>query len=418
MIVSFFTIPLSLTFLENEKYGIWLTLSSILGWLSFFDLGLTNGLRNELGKSFAQADYHSAKKDISNNFFVLFFIFFIITILLFIMNHFINWHSVLNTKHELNYEIQTTASILLLSLLINITTGIVFTVLSSDQNSIIPELFRTASTILTFVTIYFLNSHYTNSLIFLSFSFSVISSFLSLCFFIYFFSTKYNKIRPSIIFFDIRGVKKIFKTSVTFFVIQISALILFMTDNFIISKLFSPADVVPYNISYKLFNLIVILFGIIVTPLWASFNNAHHMNDKEWIINIIKKLKQIWIKFMLVLFVLFLLSEVIYKYWLGNKVEVGYFTSFSMALFVAIHTFNSIYVTYIFSTGKIRVQTLMAIIAALINLPLSFFLAKYLNIGPPGVIISTAICSFPNIIISRYQFNLLVNEIDKGIWSK
>lgn len=51
--VSLFIVPITLGYLSEEEYGIWLTLSSMLAWIVFFDIGLTNGLRNKLTEALA-----------------------------------------------------------------------------------------------------------------------------------------------------------------------------------------------------------------------------------------------------------------------------------------------------------------------------------------------------------------------------
>src|SRR4029079_7746068 len=44
--VSLILVPLTIDYLNPSRYGIWLTLSSIVGWFVFFNVGLTQGLRN------------------------------------------------------------------------------------------------------------------------------------------------------------------------------------------------------------------------------------------------------------------------------------------------------------------------------------------------------------------------------------
>ena len=48
VVTSFIIVPITIDFVNAENYGIWLTLSSMVTWISFFDLGLTNGLRLSL----------------------------------------------------------------------------------------------------------------------------------------------------------------------------------------------------------------------------------------------------------------------------------------------------------------------------------------------------------------------------------
>ncbi|MDM8209134.1 hypothetical protein QUW17_14895, partial [Bacteroides gallinaceum] len=59
--VSFFLVPLTLGYVDSELYGIWLTLSSIITWLQFMDIGFTNGLKNRLGESIALNNWGKGK---------------------------------------------------------------------------------------------------------------------------------------------------------------------------------------------------------------------------------------------------------------------------------------------------------------------------------------------------------------------
>ena len=42
ILVSLQVVPLTITYINPTKYGIWLTLSSIIAWLSYFDLGFAH----------------------------------------------------------------------------------------------------------------------------------------------------------------------------------------------------------------------------------------------------------------------------------------------------------------------------------------------------------------------------------------
>ncbi|GAH31869.1 unnamed protein product, partial [marine sediment metagenome] len=54
ILISFLLVPLVLNYIDITKYGIWLTLSSIIGWFGFFDIGLGNGLRNKFAEAIAK----------------------------------------------------------------------------------------------------------------------------------------------------------------------------------------------------------------------------------------------------------------------------------------------------------------------------------------------------------------------------
>ncbi len=48
IIINFLLVQLAVSNLENASYGIWLTLSYLIGWFSFFDLELGKGFRKNI----------------------------------------------------------------------------------------------------------------------------------------------------------------------------------------------------------------------------------------------------------------------------------------------------------------------------------------------------------------------------------
>ena len=58
-------VPVTINYLNEYEYGIWLTLSSIILWIDTFDIGLGNGLRNKLGCAIAENDYSKGKAYVS-----------------------------------------------------------------------------------------------------------------------------------------------------------------------------------------------------------------------------------------------------------------------------------------------------------------------------------------------------------------
>lgn len=70
LIVAFITTPLFIHYFnDNKVLGVWYTLLSVLIWFLNFDLGIGNGIRNNLVKSLAERDMVAAKKVISSGMF-------------------------------------------------------------------------------------------------------------------------------------------------------------------------------------------------------------------------------------------------------------------------------------------------------------------------------------------------------------
>jgi len=65
-VVRLFSIPLALSLLGREQYGIWLTLLSIITWFSVADLGMPSALVNPLAQAIGSDEGRSAQQLVSS----------------------------------------------------------------------------------------------------------------------------------------------------------------------------------------------------------------------------------------------------------------------------------------------------------------------------------------------------------------
>jgi len=418
LLIALALIPMTLNYLGPVKYGIWLILGSIVGWAGFFDLGLSNGLRNKLGEALAKGDIKRGKILISSTLAMLSIISILIYLVFWMINPLINWQVIFNAPVDMVVEINLVVIIAFSFFILRFVSGIIGTVLMTDQRPALADGINAAGALLTLFAIYILTLTTKNSLIYVVIFFSAISALVPMIAGVWFFYYSYRHISPSYRNVDISYVKELGGQGIQFFSIQICALVLFTTDNIIITQLFGPAEVVPYNISHRLFNYVVLVFGLILTPFWAIYNEAYNKNDLRWIKTTTTKMIRVWLGLAIGVVILFLLSDNIYTLWLGSMVAIPTSISFFMALFVLVQTFNMLFVTFIFSTGKLRVQIYAGLFAAAINLPLSYIFAVIVELGPAGVILSTAVCCMPNLLLAPIQCNKLIHRRAHGIWAK
>ena len=90
ILVNLVNVNLLLTYLKPDLYGAWLTLSSVIAALSFFDIGLTNGLRNRFTEFKAKKLHQKAKIYISTTYMVLILIFSSLFLVIFFSEALIN----------------------------------------------------------------------------------------------------------------------------------------------------------------------------------------------------------------------------------------------------------------------------------------------------------------------------------------
>lgn len=418
VLANFLLVPLAINYLDTDKFGIWLTLSSVITWFSFFDLGLGNGLRNKFAEAKAKGKEHLAQSYVSSAYFTIGSIVLVLFGIFLIINPFINWAVLFNGDSSLQQELGILIPVVFAFFCMRLVVKLITSIYLADQHHSILnkiEFFTQAGSL---ACIWLLTQAGDSSLLLFGTIYSALPVAILLLFNIVAFSKSYERFRPKMSLWKKEYLNDIVGLGFRFFIAQMGALILFSTDNFIISKLFSPAEVVPYNIAYKYFSIVTMAFGIMMTPYWSSFTEAYTKEDFEWIKKSVSNLQKIWLGIPMGLLVMVFLSDWFYQFWIGEKIKVPFFLTLSMAFYVSVFTLSMIYNYFINGVGKIKLHMIISIISIFINIPLSIFFAKYLNLNLAGIILGTCVSLIINLIFMPIQYYKLLNNKASGIWNE
>lgn len=385
---SFLLIPIMIKYLGNEQYGIWSTLLSIVSWIVLFDLGIGNGLRNKIAESVAKDNILDAQKYISTSYVLIGLIsIFLLFIFLFISD-LVPWQTVFNTTilstNELNKIVNITAGFIF----INFWLGLINQVLNGLQKSSVTVFNQFLSNSLSLVLVYLLSKNTDSSILYLALAYglSLLTSSISIT--IWFYSKNKN-LRPKINLYHKQFVKSITTLGFQFFIVQIAVVVLFTTDKIIITQLFGPEYVTQYDVVFKLFTIITIVHGLLMSPLWSAYTDAHNRNDYAWIKNSIQKQLKIFIGFIFAVLILIILSPTIISLWIGKDFEIDHILIVIIGLFVLISIWNNIFAFFVNGIGEMKTQIYTSVIALIINIPLSIFIVKYFDTGVYGIVVGT-----------------------------
>jgi O-antigen/teichoic acid export membrane protein len=414
--ISLLLVPLTIHYINPTRYGVWLTLSSIISWFSFFDIGLGNGLRNNLTEAIAKNQYELARNYVSTTYAILFIITTVSLVLFLIVNPFLNWTKILNTPAEMGNELSTLALIVFSFFCLQLVFQLITIVLTANQKPAISSAINLAGTTLSMIIVFILTKTTNGSLLLLGLTISAVPVIILLISSIWLYKSKYKICAPSLKHVKFVYAKKLMTLGFNFFIIQIAAIVLFQTNNIIISQLFGPQQVTPYNIAFKYFSITTMTYAIVTTPLWSAFTDAWAKGDIQWIKKIINKMRTFWYGMtVLTIFMLFV-SHFAYLLWIGDAVKIPVVLSCSMALNVIIIGWNTIYVQFINGAGKLKLQLLSGIFSTLITIPLAIYLGKIWGIS--GVVFSSCLLGFINTGWTYIQYNKIVNKKAFGIWNK
>jgi len=231
-----------------------------------------------------------------------------------------------------------------------------------------------------------------------------------LVFSIFIFKGRYNWLSPSFSFIN-KGLRKdLLSLGLQFFLIQIAGIIIFTTTNILIAQLFDIGQVTTYNIAFKYYNITVIVVSILMSPLWGAFANAWHMNDVKWVVKNIT----FYLVITGVCIGVNLLQFSIYPYfihfWLKREVIISGYLVFSLICYNAIFCYNDVFAHFLASVGQIKLQVYAAIAGAVINIPLTIYLAKHTSLGLSSILFANVFCLLPSSFVTTIQTIRIIRE--------
>ena len=142
ILVSLQVVPLTINYINPTRYGIWLTLSSIVAWLSYFDLGFAHGFRNRFAEAVAKGDMQLAREYVSTTYVVLSLLFSSVFLIAIVVNHFVNWSAILNVDAAYSSELNIVFGILAFFFCLNIVASIFTTMLTANLGYVISQVPR------------------------------------------------------------------------------------------------------------------------------------------------------------------------------------------------------------------------------------------------------------------------------------
>lgn len=416
ILVSLMLVPMTLGYVSVEIYGVWLTISSILHWLTYMDVGFTLGLKNRLAEALAKEDYEKGKSLVSTTYFIMITIFIPLSLILWNICPLINWCEILNVAQSNQKIIIKTIQILFAFVSLQMIVNVFIAVVAAHQKTALSSLFNVIGQVFSLIIIGCMTEFVEPSLINLAFAYSMMPIFIVAVSSIVYFRTSMRKVAPSIKSINTSYIKDLWNLGVKFFIIQIQQIVLYQATNLLISHIESPEAVTQYNIAYKILNVVVMVYTIILTPLWPAYTDAYTKKDFKWMKNIYKKMKNIFGILCILIILITIVSPVLYKIWIGDKVTIPILLTISISIYTLIHCWDSLQVMLINGIGAVKLQSNIILIGLILHIPLSLFLGKY--IGIYGVITSMCIVNLIYASFFTIQTNKLLNQKAKGIWAK
>ena len=418
-IVVLLMVPLTLKILGVYNNGVWLTISSILVWIDLMDIGLGNGLRNAVSHYVAIGDDESVKKAVSSTFFMLVVIVIPILLILFGVIWGFDMYGALGVDAQKTHDLNTILSVALIlastTFILKATGSFYMGMQLPAVNNLIVCIGHTLALVLTFF-LYLLDVHSLLLVVFVN----TVSLVLTWAAFIpYTFLKAYPQYCPSFKHIDLHLARSLCSTGIQFFVIQICGVLLFMTTNILISKWFSPAEVTPYQIAYRYFNIAFVVFSTICIPFWNATADAYSRKDYKWIRRSSHKLNLLMVGIFLLLTVMVVVSEVVYQIWIGDEVHIPFELSVCTAAYIFILSLSQRYSYILNGLNQLKIQLIFIIGATIVFYPLAWYVCKTFG-TVTSLVCVMCLVNIPGVLANAWKYyqlfprkQIIINDNDE-----
>jgi O-antigen/teichoic acid export membrane protein len=409
--INLITVPLTVNYLGAERYGLWMTISSILVFLNCADLGLGNGLINAIAKANGSNNIKDAQIAVSSTFFMLLWVSFFLFLCFIISYPFLSWHIIFNVKSPLAIsESGPTMMVLIITFLINLPLGIIQKIQDGYQEGFRNQLWLIFGSCISIIGLLVAIS-FKAGLPLLVLALSGGQVIATIANGTKMFARERQNLLPKLKYFDFEVSKKLINTGLIFLILGLLTLVGASSDNIVIAHMLGASSVAEYEIVKKIF-MTTMITQFVIQPLWPAFGEAMYSGDFVWIKKTLKKALLYSIGLgAIVSLPLLLFGKQIITIWVGEEFAPDWSLLLGFYLFVFLSNYGGVISTFLNSDELVAKQTIIVGFAATTSIVLKIYLSSV--IGTDGVIWATIIAYSLFYILPTYR--LAFNFIDKKI---
>jgi O-antigen/teichoic acid export membrane protein len=318
ILISFLSVPLTVHYLGAERYGVWLTISSLITWMSMTDFGLAgNALVNVLAESSGRDDRESAQHYSASAFWALTGVSVLSGLLALGTFRFIPWRAIFRVSQATStHELQLACGLTLAFFVFNFPLSMQNSIYSAYQDGYLANIWGIASNACSLAALVFVSRTH-GGLPQLVLALSGTRAVILVINYIAMFRRYYWLIPvPSAVRWSC--VKRLFSLGTKYLVTQLASLGLYQSQPLIITQTLGPSKVVIFVVAYKILALPMDLTYMATQPFISAFGEARARNDWAWITSAYKNATNACLAFGLpMLVVMALIAKPAIRIWAG-----------------------------------------------------------------------------------------------------
>ncbi|MBV8663866.1 MAG: hypothetical protein JO107_12250 [Hyphomicrobiales bacterium] len=384
------SVPLTLHYLGAERYGLWMTMSSLVAMLGFADLGVGNGLLTAVAAANGRDDRAAIRGYVSSAFVALMLLAFGALTIFAAISTLIDWPSALNVSApEARRDAAPALAALVGCFALGMPTGIVQKVQMGLQLGFMASLWQGLASATALIAV-LAAVHWRASLPCLVLAFAGSPLLVGWLNGLVFFTRLAPDLAPVWRAVSVRGMRSVMGTGVLFFVLQLIGAFAFTSDNIIVARVSGPVAVAEYAVPVQMFAPVTTVLLMALSPLWPAYGEAIARGDGAWARRTLKRSLALSVAVASVLSLLLATAGPrLLALWVGSAVAPPASLLFALAIWKVVETGGAAVAMFLNGAKVIAFQVIAGLAFAALAIPMKIVLLRAL--GSAGIVIATTV---------------------------
>jgi O-antigen/teichoic acid export membrane protein len=284
ILTGFISVPLTVRYLGAERYGVWLTISSLLLWVALTDFGLAgNALVNVVSEAVGNDDRASARHYAASAFWALAIIALVIGVAFAAAFRFIPWRTVFRVSDAISTrELEAACALVLTLFAINVPLSLLRSIYNAHQDGYVANIWAIAYGVVSLLSLIVVTRLH-GGLPQLVVALSGVPILVLLANAYYAFGRRYPWLQPAPSAVRWSCVRRLLGLGSKYMIMQLAGLGIYQSQAMIITQTLGPSKVVIFVVAYKVIALPLDLASMGTAPFVSAFGEARARHDWNWI---------------------------------------------------------------------------------------------------------------------------------------
>src|SRR6185437_2128719 len=376
LLVLYVSVPLTISYLGPARFGVWMTLASLISFLGFLDFGIGSSLLNEVAHHGAWEDRERLKQVITHGLLLLAFLGLVLGTVLYSSARHLPLQDLFDSKANIDkVELRNAAQALAVMIGFSLPLVGIQRVFAGLQRAFFYHIMFGIGSLISL-----------GLLVMLSHQHAPIDELLLATFGVQLLATT-----PLLGVLAHRGLIGGFEGSAfeydarallgqggLFFILAVGGAIAWDSDFIILSKTVGAAAVAVYAVAVRLFQLVELPLQMANQPLWSAYADAKACGSKRFLKLTLRR--AFWGTTgaaVLGVSLLVSLREPILRTWIHHQVDLPFALALAMAVWIAIRSAGNSFAMYLNGVRVVRQQVVIVVCFCALALPLKIIGARH-----------------------------------------